>query len=186
MLNTLKFYQDFPKEGIKFVDIIPVLQDKAVFGRVVDELVRLTTAANVAAPEARGFLFASPLLMASSVVENIVPMRKSGKLPYNEGDLVEVKVQKEYGFDTLYYRKSDIAAGNPAGDVFEVTLLDDVLATGGTAEGVAESFSRITVEKDGKSYGVRIKEFIFLVGLSGLGGRERLEHIAPVHVLAEI
>lgn len=186
MLKTLKFYQDFPKEGIKFIDIIPLLQDKAVFGRIVDDLVRLTTAPNVAAPEARGFLFASPLLTSSPTVENIIPMRKSGKLPYNEGDLLEVRVQKEYGFDSLFYRKSDIAAGKPTGDCFEVTLLDDVLATGGTAEGIARSFGSVTIEKDGKSYGVRVKEFIFLVGLSDLGGRERLEGIAPVHVLAEI
>ena len=186
MLNTLKFYQDFPKEGIKFIDIIPLLQDKAVFGRIVDDLCRLTTAPNVAAPEARGFLFAAPLLTSSETVENIIPMRKSGKLPYNEGDLIEVRVQKEYGFDSLYYRKSDIAAGKPTGDVFEITLLDDVLATGGTAEGVARSFEQLVIEKDGKSYGVKVKEFIFLIGLSELGGRERLEGIAPVHVLAEI
>lgn len=186
MQKTLKFYQDFPKKGIKFVDIIPLLQDKEVFRRTVEEMVRLTTSPNVAAPEARGFLFAAPLLTSSSTVENIIPMRKSGKLPYNEGDLVEVRVEKEYGFDTLYYRKSDIAAGKPTGDVFEITLLDDVLATGGTAEGVARSFEQMRVVKDGRSYGVRVKEFIFLVGLNGLGGRERLEGIAPVHVLAEI
>lgn len=186
MLETLKFYQDFPKEGIKFIDIIPLLQDKAVFGKIVDDLCRLTTAPNVAAPEARGFLFAAPLLTSSATVQNLIPMRKSGKLPYNEGDLVEVRVQKEYGYDSLFYRKSDIAAGKPTGDVFEVTLLDDVLATGGTAEGVAESFAGLSIEIDGKRYGVKVKEFIFLVGLKELGGRERLESIAPVHVLAEI
>ena len=186
MLETLKFYQDFPKEGIKFVDIIPLLQDKKVFAQVIDRLGQLTTAPNVAAPEARGFLFAAPLLTSSPTVENIIPMRKSGKLPFNEGDLIEVRIEKEYGFDTLYYRKSDIAAGKPTGDMFEITLLDDVLATGGTAEGVARSFASITIEKDGRSYGVRVKEFIFLLGLEGLGGRERLEKIAPVHVLAAI
>lgn len=186
MTETLKFYQDFPKKGIKFVDIIPLLQDREVFGRVVAKLAELTTAPSVATPEARGFLFAAPLLTADSTVTNIVPMRKSGKLPFNEGDLVEVRIEKEYGFDTLYYRKSDIAAGKPSGDVFEVTLLDDVLATGGTAEGVARSFASLDIELDGKHYGVRIKEFIFLIGLAGLGGRERLEGIAPVHVLHEI
>ena len=186
MLNTLKFYQDFPKKGIKFIDIIPLLQDKKVFGEVVDKLVSLTTAANVAAPEARGFLFASPLLSSSAMVENIIPMRKSGKLPFNEGDLVEVRVEKEYGFDSLYYRLSDIAAGRPSGDVFEITLLDDVLATGGTAEGVARSFESQRIVVDGREYGVKVKEFVFLIGLAGLGGRERLEGIAPVHVLAEI
>ena len=130
MINTLKFYQDFPKEGIKFVDIIPLLQNKAVYKQLIDRLTELTTAANVAAPEARGFLFASPLLLTSEKVQNIIPIRKSGKLPFNEGDLIEVRIEKEYGFDTLYYRRSDIGAGVPEGDVFEVTLFDDVLAHG--------------------------------------------------------
>ena len=186
MKETLKFYRDFPKEGINFVDIIPLLQDRGVFGEVVTKLAALTTAPNVAAPEARGFLFAAPLLTVPSTVCNIIPMRKSGKLPFNEGDLIEVRIEKEYGFDTLYYRKSDIAAGVPAGDMFEITLLDDVLATGGTAEGVARSFASLDIEIDGRHYGVKIKEFIFLIGLEGLGGRERLESIAPVHVLTEV
>lgn len=186
MVNTLKFYQDFPKKGIKFIDIIPFLQDKAVFNQIIDRLVEFTTAPNVAAPEARGFLFASPLLVKSPTVTNVIPMRKSGKLPFNEGDLVEVKIEKEYGFDMLYYRKSDIAAGTPTGDNFEITLLDDVLATGGTAEGIARSFEGMRIEVGGKSYGVKIKEFIFLVHLSDLDGKQRLEKIAPVHTLMSI
>ena len=187
MTGTLKFYNDFPKAGIKFVDIIPLLQDKEVFRKVVGDLARVTTACNVAAPEARGFLFAAPLLSEPEVdVCNIIPLRKSGKLPFNEGDLVEVRVEKEYGFDSLYYRLSDIAAGRPSGDVFEITLLDDVLATGGTAEGVARSFESQRIVVDGREYGMKVKEFVFLIGLAGLGGRERLEGIAPVHVLAEI
>lgn len=186
MIETLKFYQDFPKKGIKFVDIIPLLQDKKVFAEVIAELGRCSTAANIAAPEARGFLFAAPLLAASPTVQNIIPLRKSGKLPHDEGDLIEVRILKEYGYDSLYYRKSDIAAGKPAGDIFEITLLDDVLATGGTAEGVAHSFEQLQIVHEGRTYGVRIKEFVFLLGLAELGGRERLEKIAPVHVLAEI
>ena len=186
MINTLKFYQDFPKEGIKFIDIIPLLQDKAVYKQLIDRLTELTTAANVAAPEARGFLFASPLLIASEKVQNIIPIRKSGKLPFNEGDLIEVRIEKEYGFDTLFYRLSDIAAGVPEGDVFEVTLFDDVLATGGTAEGIARSMESMRVVVDGKEYGVKIKEFIFLVHLVELGGKARLEQFAPVHTLMDI
>jgi adenine phosphoribosyltransferase len=119
-------------------------------------------------------------------VENIIPMRKSGKLPFNEGDLVEVKIEKEYGFDRLFYRLSDIAAGVPTGDAFEITVLDDVLATGGTAEGVARSLEQLTIYKEGKPYKVRIKEFVFLVGIPEIGGRERLEKIAPVTVLMNI
>ena len=186
MINTLKFYQDFPKEGIKFVDIIPLLQDKAVYKQLIDKLTQFTTAANVAAPEARGFLFASPLLLTSEKVQNIIPIRKSGKLPFNEGDLIEVRIEKEYGFDTLFYRRSDIAAGVAEGDVFEVTLFDDVLATGGTAEGVARSMESMRIVVDGKEYGVKIKEFIFLVEIEEIKGKERLEKIAPVTSLMTI
>ncbi len=187
MINTLKFYKDFPKEGINFVDIIPFLQSREAFRKVVDALKAATTAPNVAAPEARAFLFAAPLLSEEgSCVQNIIPMRKSGKLPFNDGDLIEVRIEKEYGFDKLYYRPSDILAGVAEGDTYYVTLLDDVLATGGTAEGVARSLESMTLCKDGKSYNIRIKEFVFLVGIPEIGGRERLEKIAPVTTLMDI
>lgn len=186
MIETLKFYKDFPKPGINFIDIIPFLQSRKAFSEVVEALNRATTSPNIAAPEARAFLFAAPLLTADGCVENIIPMRKSGKLPFNEGDLIEVQIEKEYGFDKLYYRPSDIAAGVPTGDTFEITLLDDVLATGGTAEGIARSLEHLTVERDGRQYKVRVKEFIFLVDIPEIGGRERLEKIAPVTTLMDI
>ena len=186
MIETLKFYKDFPKEGINFIDIIPFLQSRKAFGEVVDALNKATTAPNVAAPEARAFLFAAPLLAKDGAVENIIPMRKSGKLPFNDGDLIEVRIEKEYGFDKLFYRLSDITAGVAEGDTFYITILDDVLATGGTAEGVARSLEQLTVYRDGKPYKVRIKEFVFLVGIPEIHGRERLEKIAPVTVLMEI
>ncbi len=186
MLETLKFYKDFPKKGINFIDIIPFLQSKKAFREVIDALNAATTAPNVAAPEARAFLFAAPLLTEKGCVENIIPMRKSGKLPFNDGDLVEVQIEKEYGFDKLYYRLNDIAAGVPTDDTFEITLLDDVLATGGTAEGVARSLESMTIERDGRQYRVRVKEFVFLVELEGLSGRRRLESIAPVTTLMKI
>lgn len=187
MINTLKFYKNFPKEGINFIDIIPFLQSKKAFRQVVDALKKAVTAPNIAAPEARAFLFTAPLLSEEdSIVENIIPMRKSGKLPFNDGDLVEVCIEKEYGFDKLYYRLSDIAAGVAEGDTFYVTLLDDVLATGGTALGVAESLEKLVVYRDGKPYKVKVKEFIFLVGIAEIRGKERLESIAPVTTLMEI
>lgn len=186
MIETLKFYKDFPKQGINFIDIIPFLQSRKAFREVVEALNRATTAPNVAAPEARAFLFAAPLLTENGKAENIIPMRKSGKLPFRDGDLIEVKIEKEYGFDKLYYRRSDILAGVPTGDTFEITILDDVLATGGTAEGVARSLENLTLERDGKQYKVRVKEFIFLVGIPEIHGRERLEKIAPVTTLMDI
>jgi adenine/guanine phosphoribosyltransferase-like PRPP-binding protein len=113
-------------------------------------------------------------------------VRKSGKLPFAEGDLIEVLIEKEYGFDKLYYRKSDIATSPATGDVIEVTILDDVLATGGTAEGLAESLQSQRITKDGKEYGVKVKEFVFIVEIEELGGKARLEKIAPVRSITVI
>ena len=70
--------------------------------------------------------------------------------------------------------------------VFEVSILDDVLATGGTAKGVAESLQSMTIEKNGKKYGVRIKEFVFLVCIDELEGDKILEKIAPVTSLIHL
>lgn len=184
--SVLKTYKDFPKQGITFFDIIPYLQDKEIYRTLIDRIAECTTAPNVAAPEARGFLFTAPLLIVSRCVHNIIPVRKSGKLPFAEGDLHEVKIVKEYGFDKLYYRTSDIAAGLPTGDVIEISIIDDVLATGGTAEGVAESLQSLVVERDGKQYPVRIKEFVFIVELEELGGAARLEKIAPVKSIVKL
>lgn len=186
MKEVLKYYKDFPKEGIVFVDIIPFLQSKSVFKELIGRVAEACTTANIIAPEARGFLFAAPLLSAADHVENIVPVRKSGKLPFAEGDLHEVLIQKEYGFDKLYYRISDIVAGKAVGDKFEVTILDDVLATGGTAEGLAQSLESLEIEHEGKKYGVKVKEFVFIVEIAELGGRARLEKIAPVRSITEI
>lgn len=187
MKDTLKFYKDFPKPGIVFVDIIPFLQDKNVFAELIGELGRRVTAPNVAAPEARGFLFTAPLLLTRPGVKNIIPIRKSGKLPFNEGDLHEVEVEKEYGTDRLFYRLSDIAAGEPSDDgAYHISIIDDVLATGGTAEGIARSMAGCRVTRDGRECPVVIDQFIFIVGLDELGGRERLERIAPVEVLIHL
>ena len=180
MKEALKFYKDFPKEGIVFVDIIPLLQDKKIFAELIDEIGARLSAPNIAAPEARGFLFSAPLMIAKPEVESIIPIRKSGKLPYNEGDLCDVEIEKEYGSDHLFYRLSDIAAAKAEGDEIHISILDDLLATGGTAEGVAESMMAQKIVKDGKEYKGVIDEFIFLVELDFLKGAERLEKIAPV------
>ena len=186
MKEALKFYKDFPKEGIVFVDIIPLLQDKKIFAELIDEIGTRLTAPNIAAPEARGFLFSAPLMIAKQEVESIIPIRKSGKLPYNEGDLCDVEIEKEYGSDHLFYRLSDIAAAKAEGDEIHISILDDLLATGGTAEGVAESMMAQKIVKDGKEYKVVIDEFIFLVELDFLKGAERLEKIAPVKSLIHL
>ena len=180
MKEALKFYKDFPKEGIVFVDIIPLLQDKKIVAQLIDEIGSRLTAPNIAAPEARGFLFSAPLMISKPEVESIIPIRKSGKLPFNEGDLCDVEIEKEYGSDHLFFRRSDIAAAKPTGDEIHISILDDLLATGGTAEGIARSLMEQKITKDGKQYKVVIDEFIFLVELDSLHGAERLEKIAPV------
>lgn len=177
--NVIKHYPDFPKPGIDFIDVLPFLQDKEAFVEAVREIDRLTTAPNVATVEARGFLFAAPLLSVSDHVKTIVPFRKKGKLPHAEGDLVRVEIMKEYGSDELFYRLSDFAACEPNGDYVDVTLFDDLLATGGTLKGIVDSLQQQTI--GGRR--IRIKEFIFLVELPALGGRRILETMAPVHSL---
>ena len=186
MKEALKFYKDFPKEGIVFVDIIPWLQDKKIFNQIIDEIGARLSAPNIAAPEARGFLFSAPLMVAKQEVQSIIPIRKSGKLPYNEGDLCDVEIEKEYGSDHLFYRLSDIAAAKAEGDEIHISIIDDLLATGGTAEGVAKSMMEQKIVKDGKEYKVVIDEFIFLVELDFLKGAERLEKIAPVKSIVHL
>ena len=180
--NVIKHYPDFPKPGIDFIDVLPFLQDKEAFAAAVAEIDRLSTAPNVATVEARGFLFAAPLLSVSDHVKTIVPFRKKGKLPHAEGDLVRVEIMKEYGSDELFYRLSDFAACEANGDYVDVTLFDDLLATGGTVKGIVDSLQQQTIE--GRR--IRVKEFIFLVELPALGGRKLLEGIAPVHSLLSL
>lgn len=180
--NVIKHYLDFPKPGIDFIDVLPFLQDKEAFGQAISEIDRLTTAPNVATVEARGFLFAAPLLSMSDHVKNIVPFRKKGKLPHAEGDLVKVEIMKEYGSDELFYRLSDFGACEANGEYIDVTIFDDLLATGGTVEGIVDSLRQQTI--GGKK--IRIKEFIFLVELPALKGRAILEGIAPVHSLLSL
>ena len=180
--NVIKHYLDFPKPGIDFIDVLPFLQDKEAFSQAVKEIDRLTTAPNMATVEARGFLFAAPLLSVSNHVKNIVPFRKKGKLPHAEGDLVKVEIMKEYGSDELFYRRSDFAACESNGEFINVTLFDDLLATGGTVKGIIDSLQQQVI--DGRR--IRIKEFIFLVELPALGGRKILESTAPVYSLMSL
>ena len=183
--SYLKFYPNFPKKGVNFVDIIPLIQDKELFRQLVDDLIALCDTPNIAAPEARGFLFATPMLYAQKV-ENVITLRKKGKLPFSAGDLMQVEIMKEYGPDHIYFRRSDIAASKPAGDTIELTFFDDILATGGTSYGVASALNSLVVPIDGKEYKVKVKDFVFLVEIDDLPGRDRLESIAPVKSLIHV
>ena len=160
--QLIQFYPDWPKEGVNFVDLLPLLSDADTFSVIIEELGKHLSTPNVAAPEARGFLFAAPLLVTDSKAHNLITFRKSGKLPANEGDLQNAQVTN---------------------GVVEISILDDILATGGTALEMARHLEALTVEKDGKEYPVKVKEFIFLADLSFLNGKELLEEIAPVYSL---
>lgn len=180
--EVIKHYPDFPKPGIDFIDVLPFLQDKKTFAEAIREIERCCTAPNVATVEARGFLFAAPLLCSSQKVDTIVPIRKKGKLPHAEGDLVKVCIEKEYGSDEVFYRRSDLAACTVTDDRIELTLFDDLLATGGTALGIAKALNGEVIE--GRR--VVVKEFVFLVELPTLGGRKVLESVAPVRSLMSL
>ena len=179
----IKFYPDWPTEGINFIDIMPLLADAEAFRAVVDAIDECVTAPNVAAPEARGFLFAAPLLVTDSKAHTLITFRKNGKLPAKEGDLQKVSIVKEYGEDNLFFRKSDLENSLVTNGVVEVTILDDILATGGTSIEMAKHLEALTVVKDGVEYPVKVKEFVFLADLSFLHGKELLEEIAPVYSL---
>ena len=185
-LDIINHYPDFPKEGIDFIDILPFLQNKEAFNQLIADIDAHTHYPNVATVEARGFLFAAPLLTQSKQVQSVIPIRKKGKLPYNEGDLHDVAIQKEYGSDHVYYRLSDISAGVPEGDTFNITFFDDILATGGTAVGIAEALNRETVTLNGREYKVKVKEFLFLVEFPDLYDHDRINAIAPVHSFAQV
>lgn len=184
--DYLKFYPDFPIKGVNFVDVLPFLQDKELFISIIKDLGKMVVSPNLVAPEARGFLFATPMLTVCDNVRNILTLRKKGKIPYAEGDLIQVDIVKEYGKDEVFFRKSDIAAGIPEGDTFNLTIFDDILATGGTACGVAKALNALTVEKDGKEYKVKVTDFVFMVELDDLKGAEILKDIAPVKSLIHL
>ena len=182
--DVIKHYRDFPKAGIDFIDVLPFLHDKQAFRQAVLQLDTLCTAPNIATVEARGFLFSAPLLSVSDHVSTIVPIRKKGKLPHAEGDIQRVCIEKEYGSDEVFYRRTDLAAClvEPGDDTIWLTLLDDLLATGGTALGIANALNDEVI--GGRR--VTVKEFVFLVELPALGGRRLLEPLAPVRTLMSL
>ena len=154
---------DFPKPGIVFKDIMPVLADAAAFAAAVDAMAtpwRDARIGAVLAIEARGFLLGAPLAQALGV--GIVPLRKPRKLP---GAVLEQRYALEYGEDALQVQAGAVAPGT------RVLLVDDVLATGGTllaAHGLAKQLRADVV---GAS---------MLIELGFLGGRARWDSEAPL------
>lgn len=184
--KVINHYPDFPKPGIDFIDIIPFMSNKAAFNQLIKDIDANVHCPNVITVEARGFFFTAPLLTQSKLVTNVIPIRKKGKLPFSEGDLCGVEIMKEYGPDQVFFRKSDIAAGTPEGDTFYLTFFDDILATGGTAIGIANALNNTKVMLDGKEYKVKVREFIFIVEFPDLYDHEKIESIAPVKSFMKI
>ena len=149
---------DFPKPGIVFKDITPILADPELFSKTVQRMAEPWKDANVdsiIAVESRGFIFGAamvPLLNAG-----LVPIRKAGKLPC---ETVSETYSLEYGEDTLEMHKDGLAQGG------NVLIVDDLLATGGSAKATAN-----LVEKAGAN----IVGFSFLIELAFLEGRKKLE-----------
>jgi adenine phosphoribosyltransferase len=156
---------DFPRPGILFKDITPVLADPPLFAAVIEHMARQWAGRGVevvAGIESRGFIFAAPLALQLGCA--FLPIRKPGKLPYRT---VSVEYALEYGTDRLEAHEDGLVAGA------RVLIVDDVLATGGTAGATAQLIQRLGGEVAGAA---------FLLGLSFLNGVQRLAPF-PVEVL---
>ena len=158
---------DFPKPGIIFKDITPILQDAALFKRVNDVLIdryRGAGITQVLAMESRGFIFAGPL--SNAIGAGFIPLRKPGKLPYKT---IAESYELEYGTATLEMHEDALVAGD------RVLILDDLLATGGTAEASV---------KLARTCGAEVVEAAFVVELTFLNGRDKLQGV-PIHSLIQ-
>ena len=155
--DAIRDVPDFPKPGIVFKDITTLLQDPGLFRRSVDLMVEACKdrpVDTVVAIESRGFLFGGA--MAHQLGVGFVPVRKPGKLPWKT---VQVSYELEYGTDSVEMHEDALKAGD------RVLIVDDVIATGGTARAAGELTERL---------GATVSAFVFLLELTFLGGREKL------------
>ena len=147
---------NFPREGIIYKDITPLLKDHQAFAFVVNEISKnipqdVTT---IVAPESRGFIFASAI--SYNLKKNLVLVRKKGKLPYKT---FEIDYELEYGTDSFEIHTDSIEPGD------KIAIVDDLLATGGTVE---------AIEKLVKNFNCTISSISFVIELKSLKGREKL------------
>jgi adenine phosphoribosyltransferase len=155
--DAVRDVPDFPKPGIVFKDITPVLGDAALLRDAFEALARRAAALRpekVVAIESRGFIFGGALAHLLQV--GLVPVRKPGKLPWKR---VGRSYALEYGTDSLEMHEDALRPGERA------LVVDDVIATGGTAQAVGELI---------ESVGARVAGFSFLIELAFLDGRARL------------
>jgi len=156
--KLIRDVNDFPKAGIVFKDITPVIENPTAFREVIDRMVDYARGKDVQAVvgiESRGFIFGAPLALALNAA--FVPVRKLGKLP---GETVRTKYALEYGTNTVEMQKDAIRPGQ------RVLIADDLLATGGTSAAAAELVQMLGGEVIG---------FVYLVELGFLNGRDVLK-----------
>jgi adenine phosphoribosyltransferase len=156
---------DFPQPGINFKDITPVLAEPALFAAVIDALAepfRNESITRIVAIESRGFIFGAPVAIELSC--GFVPIRKPGKLPHQTH---RIEYELEYGTDILEAHVDAITPDD------RVLIIDDLLATGGTARAAAELVRLLGAEPVGAA---------FVLELGFLAGRERLGEV-PVNSL---
>ena len=165
--SRIRDVPDFPKPGIVFKDITPVLADPRAFNLCLDLLAERYDAEPLDAIvgiESRGFIFGAAL--ASRMRKAFVPVRKPGKLPY---ETHKVASELEYGSDAVEIHRDAISQGEKA------LIVDDLIATGGTAEAAVKLLRQI---------GADIVAACFVIDLPDLGGRAKLEALGvPVRTL---
>ena len=158
---------DYPKPGVMFRDITTLLGNARAFRRAVDELVHPWAGGKidkVAGIEARGFILGGAI--AHQVSAGFVPIRKKGKLPFKR---VTIGYSLEYGIDEMEMHEDAVEKGD------RVILVDDLIATGGTAEGAVKLLRQL---------GAEIVSACFVIDLPDLGGRKKLEALdVPVRTL---
>ncbi len=170
LLSTIRDVPDFPKPGIVFKDITTLLNNAEAFTMLMEHLETRYKAMNldfVAGIESRGFIFGAAL--ATRLGIGFVPIRKKGKLPYTT---VSEKYALEYGVDEI-----EVHIDAFRGEHKRVLLIDDLIATGGTAEAAAKLIKKLDQE---------LVEACFIISLEFLEGKKRLEKITPVYSVLEI
>jgi len=164
---AIRTIPDYPAPGITFRDITTLLGDARAFRRTVDELVQPWAGSKidkVAGIEARGFILGGAV--AHQLSAGFVPIRKKGKLPH---ETVSIAYRLEYGLDEMELHRNAVLPGE------KVILVDDLIATGGTAEGAAKLLLEI---------GADVVAAVFVIDLPDLGGAAKLEALdVPVRTL---
>lgn len=156
---------DFPQEGVVFKDITPVLADAGAFSDLISamsEPFRDQGITKIAGIEARGFTLATPV--ADRIGAGFIPLRKPGKLPY---ETVKAEYELEYGIDSLEVHTDAVFEGE------KVLLVDDVIATGGTAAAAIELLRNV---------GAEVVAFSVFIELVFLGGADKIDGV-PIHAL---